>query len=282
MKLGLVTDSTSDIPQYLLDEYEIEAVPCILVLNGREYVDGPGFSRSEFYRQLPGLRPPPTTAAPSAGEIASRYQRLLDKGCDQVLSIHATGALSSIVAAARQAAGEFNGRVTVVDSLSLSLGLGFQVLAAAEASQDGLEAALSAIESTRRRSHLFAVLETLDYARRSGRLPATLSILGGLAHIKPLIELTDGKIKTIGAVRTLKQANERMAAFFQLGGPLERLAILHASAEDRARDFLNRIMQESAQALPRDILMVNVTTVIGTHVGPNAFGFAAVRALSAA
>ncbi len=282
MKLGLVTDSTSDIPQYLIEEHGIEAVPCVLVMNGREYIDGQGISRSEFYRQLPGLRPPPTTAAPSIGEFTLRYQRLLDKGCDHILSIHATGALTSIVDAAWQAAGEFKGRVTVVDSLSLSLGLGFQVLAAAKAADDGLQAALSAVESTRRRLHLFAVLETLDYARRSGRLPATLSILGALLHIRPLIELTNGEIQTIGAVRTMKQANERMAAFFQLGGPFERLAILHASAEERAREFLQRVMQESGQALPRDILMVNVTTVIGTHVGPNALGFAAVRASSAA
>jgi DegV family protein with EDD domain len=168
--------------------------------------------------------------------------------------------------------------VTVVDSLSLSLGLGFQVLAAAEAAQDGLEAAVLALESTRRRLHLFAVLDTLEYARRSGRLPAPLSILGGLLHIKPLIELTDGEIKTIAAVRTANRATGRMADFFHSGGPFERLAILHSDSEAKAREFLQRIMQDSSQALPRDILMVNVTPVIGTHVGPHALGFVAVRA----
>ena len=278
MKLGLVTDSTSDLPQYLVEEHGIEVVPCILVIAGKAYLDGQGISRSEFYRQLPGLRPPPTTAAPSIGELAGRYSRLLDRGCDHVLSIHATGSLTSIVESARQAGHEFGGRVTVVDSRSLSLGLGFQVLAAAEAAQDGLEAALAAVESTRRRLHLFAVLDALEYARRSGRLPAPLSILGGLLHIKPLIELTDGEIKTIAAVRTATQAAQRMADFLHSGRPFERLAILHADAEPRAREFLQRIMQESSQALPRGILLVNVTTVIGTHVGPNALGFAAVRA----
>jgi DegV family protein with EDD domain len=278
MKLGLVTDSTSDLPQYLVEEHGIEVVPCILVIAGKAYLDGQGISRSEFYHQLPGLRPAPTTAAPSIGEFASRYSRLLDGRCDHVLSIHATGGLTSIVESARQAGHEFGGRVTVVDSRSLSLGLGFQVLAAAEAAQDGLEAALAAVESTRRRLHLFAVLDALEYARRSGRLPAPLSILGGLLHIKPLIELTDGEIKTIAAVRTATQAAQRMADFLHSGGRFERLAILHADAEPRAREFLQRIMQESSQALPRGILLVNVTTVIGTHVGPNALGFAAVRA----
>lgn len=282
MRLGLVTDSTSDLPQYLIEEHGIEVVPCILVIGDEQYADGAGISRAEFYRHLPGFRPPPTTAAPSIGEFGLRYRRLLDGGCDHILSIHATGALTSIVEAARQAANDLRGRVTVVDSLSLSLGLGFQVLAAAEVAENGLEAALSAVEATRKRLHVFAVLETMEYARRSGRLPATLSLLGGLIQIKPLIELSDGDIKTIGAVRTTKQANERMSAFFRSGGPFERLAILHAGAEERAREFLDRIMRESSQAVPRDILMVNVTTVIGTHVGPHAIGFAAVRASATA
>ncbi len=282
MKLGLVTDSTSDIPQYLIEQYGIEAVPCLLVMDGREYIDGQGLSRSEFYRLLPELRPPPTTAAPSIGEFSLRYQRLLDEGCDHIVSIHAAGALTSIVDAARQAAAEFDTRVTVVDSRSISLGLGFQVLAAAEAAQDGLQMMLAAVESTRRQLHLIAVLQTLEYARRSGRLPTTLSVLGGLLHISPLIELSGGEIKAIGAIRTMKQANERMAAFFRSSGPVQRLAILHASAEERAREFLQRIMQDSSQSLPREILMVNVNTVIGAHVGPNAFGFAAVKASATA
>ncbi len=278
MKLGIVTDSTSDLPEYLAADHGIEVVPCVLIVEGREYLDGSGISRAEFYRRLPGLKPPPTTAAPSMGEFASRYERLLHAGCEHVLSIHASGALTGILAAARQAAADFDGRVTVVDSASLTLGLGFQVLAAAEAASNGLGAALSALESTRRHVCLFAALDTLEYAARSGRLPPALSIVGGLLHVKPLIELSDGEVKTIGTVRTTKQANERMAAFFRSAAPFERLAILHANAEDRARGFLNRMMQEQSQALPRDILMVNVTTVIGTHVGPNALGFTAVSA----
>jgi fatty acid-binding protein DegV len=81
----------------------------------------------------------------------------------------------------------------------------------------------------------------------------------------------------MGAVRTTQQANERMARFLLEGGPLEKLAIMHTGAEPRARQFLNELMEKSSQSVPRDILMVNATTVIGTHVGPNGLGFAAVR-----
>ncbi len=278
MKLGIVTDSTCDLPQYLVDQYGIEVVPSILILEGKGYADGEGISREEFYKRLPDFRIPPTTAAPSIGEFALRYQRLFSKGCDQVISIHAAGPLTSMVGTARQAASEFPNRVKVVDSRSLSLGLGFQVLAAAENADDGFDAALAAIESTRSRLHVFAALDTIEYVRRSGRIPGTVALLGSLLSIKPVIELTDGQVKAIRAVRTTKQANERMMSFMRAGGKLERLAILHTNAEPRAREFLNQVMNEMSQSVPRDILMVNVTTVIGTHVGPNGLGFASVRA----
>ncbi len=277
MALGIVTDSTCDLPPYLVEQQGIEVVPCILILDGKEYVDGQDISRDEFYRRLPSLRLSPTTAAPSPGEFGRRYEKLLDGGCEHVLSVHAAGALTSILATAKQAAQEFPGRVTAIDSESLSLGLGFQVLAAAEAGDEGLEAARSAVESTRRRLHVFAALDTLEYVQRSGRVPAALTMFGSMLHIKPVIELTGGQVKTIGAVRTTGQANERMLSFMREGGQLQRLAILHTGVEQRAREFLQAVMMEMNRSMPRDILLVNVTTVIGTHVGPNGLGFVAVR-----
>jgi DegV family protein with EDD domain len=277
MKLGIVTDSTSDLPQYLIEEYELEVVPSILIIDGKEYADGIGISREEFYKRLPSLHAQPTTAAPSIGDFSTRYDKLLRRGCDHILSIHAAGALTSILNNARQASDDFPNRVTCLDSTSLSLGLGFQVLAAADAAHMGLQAALSAAESTRKRLHVSAALDTMENLRRSGRVPGAVAVLGSLLNIKPLIELTDGEVKTIGAIRTTKQANDRMLSFLLAGGPLERLAILHTGAEPRAREFLNELMLKASQSVPRDILMVNVTTVIGTHVGPNGLGFAAVR-----
>ena len=281
MKLGLLTDSTCDLPKYLIEQYELEVVPSILILDGKEYADGIGISREDFYRRLPSLHTPPTTAAPSIGDFSARYDSLLTRGYEHILSIHAAEALTTIINSARQASQDFPEKITVIDSLSMSLGLGFQVLAAAEAvfesAEIGLQAALNAVESTRKRLHLFAALDTMENMRRSGRVPAVVTILGSLLHIKPLIEITNGEVKAIGAVRTTKQANERMMNFLLEAGPLERLAILHTGAEPRAREFLNTLMQKASQSVPRDILMVNVTTVIGTHVGPNGLGFAGVR-----
>ena len=277
MKLGIVTDSTCDIPKYLIDQHELEVVPSLLVLDGKEYADGIGISREDFYKRLPSLQTQPTTAAPSIGDFAAPYERLLTRGCDHILSIHAAGSLTTIINSARQAAHDFPDKITIVDSLSRSLGLGFQVIAAAEAAENGLQAALHAIESTRKRLHVFAALDTMENLKRSGRVPGVVAALGSILSIKPLIELVNAEVKAIGAVRTTKQGNERMLKLVLDGGTLERLAILHTGAEIRAKEFLNTVMQQASQAVPRDILMVNVTTVIGTHVGPNGLGFASVR-----
>jgi len=277
MKLGIVTDSTCDLPSNLMEEHVLEVIPTILILDGKEYADGQGLSREEFYTRLPGMKKLPTTAAPSIGEFTDRYKKLFANGCDHVLSIHAATQLTAIVSTAKQAAAEFLDKITVIDSGSLSLGLGFQVLAAAEAAENGLQVALSAVDSARKRIQVFAALDTMNNLRHSGRVPYAVAALGGMLSIKPVIELVDGVIKPLSAVRTTRQANERMANLMKASGTIERLAILHTGAEARAKEYLGRMMGEISQSLPRDILMLNVTPVIGTHVGPRGLGFAAVK-----
>ncbi|MGD8402527.1 MAG: DegV family protein [Anaerolineales bacterium] len=279
MKLGIVTDSTSDLPQHIIDEHEIEVVPAVLVLDGQSYTDGKGVSREEYYTRLPDMKQPPTTASPSTGDFVRRFQKLFDTGCDHILSIHAAVELTTIVDVARLAAHDFRERITVLDSGSLSLGLGFQVLAAIQAKMDNLslEGILEAIRSTRQRTKVIAALDTMEYLRRSGRVPGAVAALGGLLRIKPIVELLNGEVKPLGAVRTTRQAGERIYNALKELGPLEHLAILHTNAEHRARQLLDELMATVSQSIPRDILMVNVTTVIGTHVGPNGLGFAAVK-----
>jgi DegV family protein with EDD domain len=277
MKLGIVTDSTSDLPAYLVEEHNIQVVPTILVLEGKEYSDGTGITREEFYNRLPSLRTPPTTAAPSIGDFTTPYETLLSQGCDHIISIHAASQLTTIINVAHEAAKEFPDKVTCVDSGSLSLGLGFQVLAAAEESELGLQSALNAIESTRKRLQVSAALDTMEYLKRSGRVPGAVADLGGLLSIKPMIELIDGEVKAIGAVRTTKQADESILNYLLGLGDLERLAILHTNAEQRAKQLLNELMNRARRSIPRDILFVNVTAVIGTHLGPNGLGFAAIK-----
>src|SRR5688572_11696810 len=151
MKLGLLTDSTSDLPKYLIEQYEIEVVPSILILEGKEYADGIGISREDFYNRLPTFQTKVTTAAPSIGDFLTPYQILFSQGCQHILSIHAASQLTTIVNSACQAAKECEDKVTVIDSGSLSMGLGFQVLSAVEKIESGLQSAIEAIESTKKK-----------------------------------------------------------------------------------------------------------------------------------
>jgi DegV family protein with EDD domain len=281
MKIGIVTDSPSDLPADIVERYRIEVIPAILVIEGKEYVDGVDISREEFYRRLPGMRRPPTTAAPSPTDFTVRYQKLLSDGCEHIISIHIAEKLTSIPNFARHAARDFPGKVTVVESGSLTLGSGFQVLAAAEASEKGLEmsAILEIIRSTREHIRVGAALDTMDYLRRSGRVPAAVTAIGGMLSIKPVVELCEGVVKPLSAARTTRHATEALLNFLLSLGPLERLAILHTSAEGRAQEFLELLMaSEARNRIPREIRTVNVTSLIGTHIGPNGLGFAAVKA----
>jgi DegV family protein with EDD domain len=278
MKLGIVTDSTADLPAYLIEQHEIQVVPTVLILDGKEYKDGIGISRDEFYTRLPSLQTPATTAAPSIGDFLTPYQSLLNSGCDHILSIHVSGKLSGVINIARRAAEDFPGKVTCVDSGSLSMGIGFQVLAAAESADLGVKAALDAVEQTKQRSKVFAALDTMEYLKRSGRIPGVVANIGGMLSIKPVVELRDGEVKPMAINRTTSQADEFIFNKLLEVGEMERLAILHTSAEPRAHQLLDRMMQgRSRMSVPRDVLFVNVTAVIGTHLGPNCIGFAAVR-----
>ena len=274
MKIGLVTDSTSDLPEEMIDRHAIEVVPAILNLENNSFIDGEGITREEFYRRLPGLTISPTTSAPSVGNFEERYEKLLTKGAEKILSIHPPENLSGIFNAARLAAESFGERVYVVDSGQLSLGLGFQVIAAAEAiAQDAIiMEILELVRNLKQKVRVMALLDSMEYLRRSGRVSWTKAMVGGLLNLKPLIELRFGIVKRIGQVRTRTQGVQRLLENINKLGPTERLAVLHTNAESTARNFLENLNFE----LPFQPFVVNVTTVIGTHVGPNGLGFALV------
>ena len=276
MKFGFVTDSTSDLTPDMIDRHGIQVVPAIVVIDGKGFEDGSGLTREEFYTALPAMNTPPTTAAPAPGEFAVRYEKLFSAGCDHILSFHPPLALTGIGFAAQTAADNFNGRVTVIDTGQLTLGIGFQVLAAAEAAARGadLKAILAAVANTRMREKVAAVLDTMLYLKRSGRVHWAKAAIGGLLNLKPLVEITEGKVESLGAARTTHQGHQRILEMLLELGKLERLVILHTNAEHRARQLLADLKTDLV-----DVPLVNVTTVIGTHVGPNGLGFVAVKAV---
>jgi len=274
LKIGIVTDSTADISSELAIKNDIRVVPAILVIDGHSLEDGRGISREELYQKLPAMKMVPTTAAPSIGAFQKVYESLFNSGAEQIISIHVASNLSGIYNSAVVAAKAFGNRIRVIDSFHLSLGIGFQVLAASEAARSGTPASeiQKVIEDIRNRTHLLAMLDTLEYVRRSGRVSWARSNIGNLLQIKPFLSINEGKVVRMGETRTRQKGIERLRKMLSDLGPLERLAILHTNAEQDAIQFTKEFLTVVAQSP----LIVNVTSVIGVHVGPNGLGFVAV------
>ena len=274
MSIAIVTDSTSDISPELAIENEIHVIPAILVVDGRSLEDGRGISREELYRQLPIMKVSPSTAAPSSGTFQTLYEALLKKGAEQIISIHVSGILSGMVNTALVAARAIGKQVHVVDSRHVTLGLGYQVLAAAQAARAGkpLEEILKAIDEIRKRIKLVAMLDTLEYAYRSGRISWARSSLSAFLQIKPFVGVEDGKVIRMGEARTRQKGIERLYHMLAELGPLDHLAVLHTNAESDA----HQMVANFTDSVKNHPFIVNVTSIIGMHVGPNGLGFVAV------
>jgi DegV family protein with EDD domain len=274
MKIAVVTDSTSDITGELAEAHGIHVIPAVLVVDGESFEDGEGLDRTTFYNQLPGMKTPPTTAAPSTGKFQEKFHRLLESGVDKILSIHVASQLSGIVNAARLAAESFDGRVQVMDSGQLSLGLGFQAIAAAQMARNGgsFQDVLDAVSQVRRRLRVVAMVDTMEYLRRSGRVSFLRARFGAALRVRLFIELKDGQITLLDRLRTRKKGVERLNAMIAALGNYESFAMLHTNSVEEARE----VAEAHAGMVAQPSLLVNVTTVIGTHVGPNALGFAGV------
>lgn len=272
--IAIVTDSTADIPPMVAEDLHITVVPAILIIEGRSYIDGEEISRGEFYRLLPTLSEPPTTAIPPPAAFEKEYRKLFDMGFNRILSIHVAHQLSGMINAVHQAAQAFGDRVHIFDSRQLTMALGFQVMEAAAASLRGesFESVLETLKSTRARVRLAALIDTLEYLKRSGRISWLQASLGDLLQMKMLIGILNGVIERIGITRTRKKGVDQLLHHMKTWGSLERLAILHSAIPDEAVAMAEKVRHLSTN----EPLIVDVTTIIGTHVGPKAIGFAAL------
>ena len=274
MKIALVTDSTCDIPRDLVAAHQIHVVPNILIIDGKSFEDDENYSRRDFYLQLPEMVSFPTTSTASIGTYQALYEQILAGGYDQVLSIHCSKELSGIFNAASTAANALQGKVVVEDSRQLSLGLGFQVLEAAGAISGGasLDSVLDYLNTARKRIRVVAMLDTLEFIHRSGRVSWARARLGGMLKMKPFLDVIDGNVFSMGQVRTRRKGISRLLELMQNPTPMKRFAVLHTNAEQDAHE----ILEQFAPDIPTEPLVVNVTTAIGAHVGPQGLGFAAL------
>jgi DegV family protein with EDD domain len=276
MTIAIVTDSTCDLPDTLAAQYNIAVLPLYIHIGEQDYCDGIDMSRQEFYERLPDFTSYPTTATPGVGLFTETYQRLADEGASEILSIHISESLSATVKVARMAASEFSAvPVTVLDSGQLSLGVGYQALAGSKAAAAGhnMPEILEILNDLGKRTHVFAALDTLEFLKRSGRMNSVVAGLGSLLKIKPILKMHNGSA-TSERVRTTKGAEKRIIKLVESLGPLEQVAVVHTNAAAKAK----KLQVMAANSLINDItLSVNITPVIGAHIGPGAAGFVCVQ-----
>ncbi len=271
--IGVVTDSSCDLPDELLADSGIVAVPLTIRFGDEELVDREQISPEEFWRRLPESVALPQTAAPGPGRFEDAYRRLATAGAEGVVALCISSALSGTIQAAQVAADAVAAElpVRVVDSRLTSGALGLAALAAAEAATGGtgLDGVAAAATAAAARSGVLGVLDTLEFLRRGGRIGGAQAFVGGLLSVKPMVALEDGQVVPAGRVRTRRKA---LAALLDhargLAPDLDAAVVVHANAPD-VDDFV----AELAEVLPAERTSVSLLgPVVGTHAGPGLIG----------
>lgn len=275
-KIAIVTDSTADIPRESLERFDIQVLPQILIWDDETYLDGVDIQSSEFYPRLVRSHSTPTSSQVTVGMFKQAFEPLVAQGTP-VLAVLISSELSGTVESAL-AAKEFfpDATIEVVDSRSASMGLGFQVLAAARAIEAGrpFDEVVEVAKDAHNYAGILFVVDTLEYLHKGGRIGGAARLLGTALSMKPVLELLEGRVEAIEKVRTKSKAKARVLELLaeRLDGA-ERLSLaaVHADAEDEAKRLL-ATMAERCEPIETYITLVG--PVLGTHAGPGTVGLA--------
>ncbi len=269
--IGIVTDSSSDLPPDLVAASGVTVVPLSIRFGAQEFTDGVDLSPTSFWQRLVASDRLPETAAPSAGAFADAYQALAVDGCEGVVAVTLSSQMSATYQAAVIGAEAVSIPVSVVDSGTVSMALGWSVLAAAAAAGGGASRTEAADEAKRASgsSHLVAVLDTLDFLRRGGRIGSAQALVGGLLDIKPLITVKNGVVEPAGRVRTRSKALAALVQRLDDRVP-ENVAVLHTG--DGGHAPLMEVLTSRGLTATECLL----GAVVGTHTGPGTLAIAFV------
>ncbi len=271
----IVTDSTSDIPREMAREHGIAVVPAIINFGLESFREGVDISPGEFYSRLVASPTLPTTSQPSVGEFMEAYAQAGRSG-EPVLAIHLGSTFSGLFSAAQLASESIPERnVTVYDSGLLSMGLGLMAIEAAKAARKGarLEQLLHLLDSMKPRTRVIAVLDTLEYLRRGGRLSRISATLGRILSMRPVIQVFDNRLEQLARTRHRENSLRRLLEIAQMHAPFDHLVVLHTAAAEVADWVATRLSRLNSGVKPA---IIEAGSVIGTHAGPGAVGFACV------
>ena len=274
----IVTDSSCDLTEEQAAAAGVRIVPLNIRFGSEEFVDREQLSVSDFYARMAATGILPETSAPSPGRFEQAFREAADAGATAVVCINLSSELSATMQSARTAASALEGQidVRVIDSLSLTGGLGTMVLAAAALAAEGADA--DAVEALVRsmigRTEIYGALDTLENLKKGGRIGSAKALLGSMLSVKPLIRIKDGAVEEAGKQRTRRRALEWMRDQLLNEPVVEQLSILHGEADD-IDVFLDMI----SSRFPRESIRIGtIGAVIGTHGGPGVIGMCYLRA----
>lgn len=272
--LAIITDSTCDIPQQLIDQYGIIVVPHVIIWKEEQFRDRVDITPKEFYERLEREDEKPTTAQAGVGDFLKAIEQAKDKGANEALILTVSSAMSGAYQMARKAAQEADMPVSVVDSKGPSMSLGWQVLAAARALENGedREYIIECVRETRENLVQFVAMETLEYLQYGGRIGDAVKWVGNILKVKPLVSINHqtGRVEPVGLARThsslIKMLYKRFFGAVKEEKPL-RIAVLHGNVLEEAQNLAERIREEFN---PKELL-INITgPVLGINTGPGA------------
>lgn len=276
-KVAILTDSTAYLPASHMKKYPIFSVPLGVIWGSETFEDGVSITPGEFYDRLQTSRQMPTTSQPSVGTMKKAMSDLLDQEYD-ILGIFISSGLSGTLQSATQAQSLLpsGSQVRLLDSESTTLALGFQVLAAARAAEQGasLEDCHDLAETARQNSGVYFMVDTLEFLHRGGRIGGAQRFLGTALKMKPILHMHEGKIESLERVRTKGKALERVVELVQekcAGKNNLRFAGIHANAEEDAQWVLEKAAE---QMNPIETMIAELSPVVGTHAGPGTVALA--------
>lgn len=270
MSVKIVTDSTADLPPEVAQEFGITVVPLHIHFGEETYEDGVDISKEEFYRRLTSEKQLPKTSAPSAGTFTETYERLAGE-TGEILSVHISHKLSATYNSATMGKDGVtaNCRISVIDSLTTSVGLALLAIRAAQLARDGaaLDQVTADVEAALLRTQYFGALDTLEYLHKGGRIGKASSLLGSILNVKPIIGLRNGETHPIERARGFQKALDRICEIAAEYKEVSSLAVAHTTDENEMERMASRL----SQFFPGDsILRTRVGATIGTYLGPGA------------
>lgn len=282
-RIGLVTDSTCDLPQELIERYNIHVVPLSVIFGDENYLDGVTLTAEQFFQMLQTSPHHPRTSQPAPGDFAAAYERLRSQ-CDQIVSVHLSSDLSGTYQSAQMARDMFpDMEIALVDTRSASIGLGWTVLLAARAIAAGksLGEVVSICEQSAHAQHILLTVESLEWLHRNGRIGKASALLGGLLSLKPILHVEDGVVAAYDKVRgkvdkMMNRMVEAMQEFVSADQPVY-LGIVHAERPELAARMAE-LVQSTYQV--QEQVITTVGAVIGVNTGPGTLGFVLVPVIN--